>query len=164
MANQAYINEGGINGTGEGLVNPNSKEFLVLQQKIQDAAAKRDPIARIEDQLLGIRFRMESYFRDPEPGKLIPAGQFLQECIQALNINRKELAAYIRYEESNLSALCHGRRKISPELAIKFSRIFQIPAALWLGIQNKAEIFELNSRERQTFSDLDLRDLLNRSA
>ena len=58
MEEDKFINEGGINGTGKGLVNTNSKEFQILRQKIEEASEKRNSIDRIEDRLLGIRFRM----------------------------------------------------------------------------------------------------------
>ena len=164
MEEDKFINEGGINGTGKGLVNTNSKEFQILRQKIEEASEKRNSIDRIEDRLLGIRFRMEGYLREDSRENLISAGQFLRECIEALNIKNKRFAAYIGYEESNLSALCHGRRKITPELALKLAKIIRIPAEYWLGIQNIKELDELSKQKESDLNPLNLKDLLRKSA
>ena len=164
MEENKFINEGGITGSGKGLVNTNSKEFQVLRQKIEEASEKRNSIDRIEDRLLGIRFRMERYLGGDSGEALISAGQFLRECIAVLNIKNRQFAAYIGYEESNLSALCHGRRKITPELALKLARIVRIPAEYWLGVQNKEELAQLTEKKQPEFSELNLRDLLKKSA
>lgn len=162
MKENNIINEGGINGTGKGVLNTNSQDFITLRQKIVEAAEKRNPIDRMEDQLLGIRFRMESSMKKED--ETIGAGTFLRECIQVLKVKNKQFAAYIDYEESNLSAICHGRRKITPELAMKFFKITGIPAELWLGIQNKEELALLNETKQMGFNHMNLRDLIKKSA
>ena len=164
MKKNKFINEGGIAGTGKGLINTNSEEFLILRQKIEEASQKRNLIDRIEDHLLGIRFRMESYLNDNSGKKVISAGEFLKECIKALNVKNRDFAAYIGYEESNLSALCHGRRKITPEMALKLAKILGIPAQLWLGVQNKEELTSLGQRKQPDINNLNLKDLLKKSA
>lgn len=164
MEEHKFINEEGMIGTGEGLINTNSQEFQVLRQKIVEASKKRDPIARIEDHLLGLRFRMERYVREGLEKEVIPVGTFLKECIQAMKIKNKDFAAYIGYEESNLSALCHGRRKLTPELALKLARIVRIPAELWLAIQNREELARLDQQKQADWEHLDLRDLIRKSA
>lgn len=164
MEENKFINEGGITGTGKGLINTNRKEFQLLRQKIEEASKNRNSIDRIEDRLLGIRFQMERYLGGDSREALISAGQFLRECIEVLNIKNRQFAAYIGYEESNLSALCHGRRKITPELALKLARIVQIPAEYWLGIQNIKELTELSEKKEPNFSHLNLKDLLKKSA
>lgn len=164
MAKKEDINEGGINGLGQGILNTNSKEFLILQQKIQEAAKQRDPISRIEDVLLGIRFRMQTYLRNREETFTISAGQFLKECLQALNITNKAFATYISFKESNLSSVCKGKRKITPELALKLSKIFHIAPELWLAVQNKEELAQIKTTKAKNHQEMNLKDLLRKSA
>ena len=59
---QEIINEGGINGTGEALVNTNSEEFRALQAHIQADSSAQSEAVKIENGLLSVRFQMESYF------------------------------------------------------------------------------------------------------
>lgn len=164
MAHNDIINEGGINGIGSGIVNTNSEDFQLLRQHIQQASKDRDPIDRIEDRLLGVRFTMETYLQNPAPETLILPGEFLTICISLLGITNKTFAAYIEYKASNLSAICKGKRNITPELALKLSQIFPISAKLWLSIQNKAELSALQSQQKNTLTQLGLRDLLKKSA
>ena len=44
----------------------------------------------------------------------------------SLRIKKKAFAEYIDYKESNLSAIFKGRRRINPDLAIKFGEIFRV--------------------------------------
>ena len=146
MEEEKFINKGGIIGSGEGVVNTNSQDYLILRKTIEEASKNRNPVERIEDHLLGIRLRMERYVNSSGNIELKSAGEFLKECLKVVGIKNRLFAAYIGYEESNLSALCHGRRKLTAELAIKLEKILKIPATLWLGIQNKMELARLKEK------------------
>ncbi len=163
MAKQATINAGGINGLGAGLVNTNSREFRELQSMIKKAAADISEEKRLENALLSIRFQMESYLNEEQPKEIIPAGAFLKKFIEVLNIKQKDLAAYIGYEDSNLSALANGRRKINPGLAIKLGRIFKIPPAIWLHIQSKNDLIREARAQGEAYERYGLDDLLKKA-
>lgn len=72
------INEGGINGSGEGLVNTNSKEFKYLQRMIKEASMAQSEQQKTENRFLSIRFQMEAYLRE-ETEVIIPAGKSKSE-------------------------------------------------------------------------------------
>ena len=160
MSKRKIINEGGIIGTGEGLVNQNSKEFKELQRLIKERSSEQDDFEKIQNQLLSLRFRMESYLNDDNPKELIQAGRFLEEFVDVLNIKKKVFAKYIDYKESNLSGIFKGKRKINTDLAIKFGEIFKVDPAIWLHIQSKNELSEIIERDRAKYKKYTLKDLL----
>ncbi len=160
MSKQKIINEGGVIGIGEGLVNQNSKEFRELQKSIRERSEELTETELIANQLLSIRFQMESYLNRENPEELIQAGKFLEELVEALKIKKKSFAEYIDYKESNLSAIFKGRRKINTDLAIKFGEIFRVDPVIWLHIQSKNELLEIIDKDKEKYEKYKLEDLL----
>jgi addiction module HigA family antidote len=132
MRKEFFANEGGINGAGTGYVDTKSEDFQILLSKIREL------------RLSGIRFRMADYLKG-ESQLLKPNDipSLLSECIEALEIKKKDFAAYIGIEDSNLSAMLKGSRRISPAFALKLEQIFDISATQWLSVQAKNELDEL---------------------
>jgi addiction module HigA family antidote len=164
MNNQRVINEGGVIGTGEGLVNQNSRDFKELQRLILKNSSELDKSESIINKLLSVRFQMENYLEETESGKLIPTGMFLEWLIEALEIKKKDFAAYIDCQESNLSAILKGRRKINTDLAIKIGEIFRINPVLWLHIQSKNELTEMTDKDKKKYKKYRLEDLLKKAS
>ena len=160
MRNQKIVNEGGIIGTGEGLVNQNSKEFKELQKIIKSRSKELAESEIVANQLLSLRFQMESYLEKDDPKEVIQAGEFLEEFVDAIKIKKKDFAEYIEYKESNLSAIFKGRRKINIDLAIKFGEIFRVDPVIWLHIQSKNELLEIIERDKERYEKYKLEDLL----
>lgn len=164
MNNQKKINKGGIIGTGEGLVNQNSKDFKELQQLILKKSSELDKSESIVNKLLSIRFQMENYLEETESKKLITTGTFLEWLIEALEIKKKDFASYVDCQESNLSAILKGRRKINTDLAIKIGEIFRINPVLWLHIQSKNELIEITEKDKKKYKKYRLEDLLKKAS
>lgn len=160
MGNQKIINEGGKIGSGKGLINQNAQDFKILQEKIKKHAEELDKTELIQNRLLSLKFQMESYLEEEHPKEVISAGQFLEKLVKSLDIKKKTFAAYIDYEESNMSAIFKGRRKINTDLAIKFGEIFSLDPAIWLHIQSKNELLEIIDSEKEKYNKYSLEDLL----
>ena len=160
MSKQKIINEGGIIGTGKGLVNQNSEEFKELQKVIKGKSGELKEPELIANRLLSLRFQMEAYLERANPKKIIQAGEFLEEYVEALKIKKRVLAEYIDYKESNLSAVFKGRRKINIDLAIKLGEIFRVDPAIWLHIQSKNDLLEIIDRDKKKYEKYRLEDLL----
>ena len=163
MSKKTIINEGGIAGSGKGIVRTQEADFQDLQAKILEQSRQRSRIGKLEDQLLTVRFRMEDYLAERKPAEVLPPGAFLKSCLEILDIKNKDFAAYVGFEESNLSDLIKGRRKINPEFALKLGKIFNISPRLWLDIQNKNELLTLNSERSAETRQFGLGDLLAKS-
>lgn len=158
---EKFINEGGINGLGTGLVNTNSNDFKLLQQKIIQTAQQRSSYQKMDDNLFSIKRQMLAYFNQQQPEETIAVGYFLNRLVKVLKIKNKTFAAYIEYNESNLSALYKGRRKINSDLAIKLGHIFNIAPDLWLNIQNKNELLLLKKAHKTKYAKYKLEDLIS---
>lgn len=68
-------------------------------------------------------------FRPQHPGTI------LQEELKSRGIKQKVFAQTIGLQPSHLSALLHGARNISPQLAARLENALQIPAHVWLNLQ-----------------------------
>jgi plasmid maintenance system antidote protein VapI len=163
MNTERIINEGGVNGSGLGLVNTNSNDFKELKSVMQNAFHVQTETLKIENGLLALRFRMEEYLSQKEVKEIISVGVFLRLFVTLLNVKNKDLANYINYKESNLSALLRGNRKINIDLAIKFGNIFRIDPLIWLHIQTKNELIKAKNDELGEYKKYKLEDLLKNS-
>jgi addiction module HigA family antidote len=161
MSKSKKLNEGGIQGTGEGLVNQNSESFKKLQELIESHSKEQSASEQLWNRLISLRFQMEFYLKEEMPEELKPAGYYLERYIEALEIKKKDFASYIGYQESNLSAILKGRRSISTDLAIKLGEIFQIDPALWLNIQSKNDLLKIIQRDKKKYNKYSLEDLLD---
>lgn len=164
MNNGRIINAGGINGLGIGLIDLNSKDFKELQNAIKNHSVNLVEERRIENGMLSIRFQMEEYLNKDKPERIVPPGEFLKEFVKLLKIKNKTLAGYISYEESNLSAIFNGKRKINVDLALKFGKIFKVDPAIWLHIQSKNELLELELEKEEFYDNFGLEDLLKKAS
>ena len=162
MSNQNTTNIGGINGLGESLINTNSLEFRALKNMIHESFQSQSEEERIANSLLSIRFQMETYINASIALEdLIVPGFFVEKLLEAVHVTKKQLAAYVHYEYTNLIALIKGRRKINSDLAIKLGQIFGIDPVIWLHIESKNELIQALSSSKQTLS---LQGLLNKAS
>ncbi len=156
------INPGGINGTGKGVVNINSKDYKGLQKAILEHSKNQNPKERIKYELISLKLQLESYISESEPDQLISAGEFLKKHLTALKVRNKQLANYLEIEESNLSAILKGRRKINPDLAFKLGQLFKIEPNYWLLIQSKNELLQIDKKRKAIYKKYRLEDLLKK--
>lgn len=156
------VNVGGINGLGESLINTNSADFRGLKEMIKNSFTSQDEETKIENNLLSIRFQMESYINAQiSVDRIKVPGIFVEQLLRAVNVSKKQLAEYIDYEYTNLISLLKGRRKINSDLAIKLGQIFKIEPVIWLHIESKNELLKEMSKKKNTLS---LKGLLNKAS
>ena len=157
------INEGGINGTGQGVVNINSSDYKDLQKAVQEHAKKQSFHQKINYELISLKLQIESYIEEIEPVVIVSSGVFLRKYLKAINVKNKEFANYIEMEEANLSMIMKGKRKINTELAYKLGQIFNINPNYWLLIQSKNELLRIDNKRKTTFKKYRLNDLLQKA-
>jgi len=153
------VNEGGINGTGKGIVNTNSKDFKGLQNAIIEHAKKQSPEDKIKYKLISLKLQMQTYISKEDVKEKIEVGEFLKRHLKAINIKNKQFANYIEIEESNLSSIINGRRKINIDTAFKLGQLFNINPNFWLLVQSKNELLEVRKNKYQKYK---LKDLLKK--
>jgi plasmid maintenance system antidote protein VapI len=158
MKKNSTINEGGINGLGESLVNHNSSAFKALKEAITARSKEQSKSKRIENELLSLRFQMETYLSNSHKETIVPAGRFIEQMLEKVGVSKKKFSNYIGYDYSNLISVLKGRRKVNPDLAMKVGKIFGIDPAIWLHIESKNElsIYRNSNETDQKYSLVDL--------
>lgn len=150
----------GIIGLGRGYVDTESADFKALQTAILEHSQKQSPKDKLRNELLRLRFKMEEYNSKTLPQNPVEAGEFIKEFLKLLDIQSKVFAQYIGYQESNLSALYKGRRKINHDLALKLGKIFNTTPDLWLSIQTKNELWKIQQADKEQYEKYSLKDLV----
>lgn len=163
MKKNKIVNEGGINGLGESLVNTRSKDFIGLQEIIKSAYKEQSKEDRVNNDLLSIRFQMESYLNSSVSTSYISVGSFIEKFLKAIGVKKNRFAEYIDYEYSNLISLLKDRRKINSDLAIKLGQIFRIDPVLWLHIQSKNDLSK-QMKDKNIKRKYSLKDLLKKAS
>ena len=154
--------EDGFNGFGLNIVEAEDrKELDFAKQKILELSKKQTPEEIRANNLLSLKFQMQSYVAKRDNTEIIEAGFFLQELIRAVGVSQKVFAKYIDYKPSNLSALLKGRRKISIDLALKLGKIFNINPTLWINIQSKNELRKMQMQDMKKYEAYHLDTLLS---
>lgn len=61
-----------------------------------------------------------------------PGGFVLRECIQPMGLSITDAATALGVTRTTLSELVNGKRGISPEMAVRLSKVFGGRAETWL--------------------------------
>jgi addiction module HigA family antidote len=61
-----------------------------------------------------------------------PGGFVLRQCIEPLGLTIKDAAAALGVTRTTLSELVNGKRGISPEMAVRLSKVFGGSAEIWI--------------------------------
>ena len=61
-----------------------------------------------------------------------PGGVVLRQCIEPLELTNTQAATALGVTRTTLSELVNGRRGISPEMAVRLSKVFGGSAESWL--------------------------------
>ncbi len=61
-----------------------------------------------------------------------PGGFVLRQCIEPLHLTITAAATALGVTRTTLSELVHGKRGISPEMAVRLSKVFGGSAESWL--------------------------------
>ena len=74
-----------------------------------------------------------------------PGGLVLRECIQPLGLTITDAAAALGVTRTTLSELINEKRGISPEMAVRLSKVFGGSAATWLTQQAHYELSQVRA-------------------
>jgi antitoxin HigA-1 len=75
-----------------------------------------------------------------------PGGVVLRQCIEPLRLSITDAAAALGVTRTTLSELVNGKRGISPEMAVRLSKVFGGSAASWLTQQAHYELAQIDAR------------------
>lgn len=72
-----------------------------------------------------------------------PGGFVLRQCIKPLGLSITEAAAALGVTRTTLSELVNGKRGISPEMAVRLSKVFGGSAESWLVQQVQYDLAQI---------------------
>ena len=74
-------------------------------------------------------------------------GEILKAELRERKIKQRSLAQMKGMRPSHLSALIHGKRSISPQVAARIEEALNIPAKIWLNLQSNYNLDILRQSE-----------------
>jgi addiction module HigA family antidote len=74
-----------------------------------------------------------------------PGGFVLRQCIEPLGLTITDAAAALGVTRTTLSELVNGKRGISPEMAVRLSKVFGGSAASWLTQQAHYDLSQVHA-------------------
>jgi len=74
-----------------------------------------------------------------------PGGLVLRECIEPLGLTITDAAAALGVTRTTLSELVNGKRGISPEMAVRLSKVFGGSAEGWLTQQAQYDLAQVRA-------------------
>ena len=78
--------------------------------------------------------------KPPHPGSFV-----LRQCIEPLGLTVTQAAAALGVTRTTLSELVNEKRGISPEMAVRLSKVFGGSAATWLTQQAHYELSQVRT-------------------
>ena len=77
----------------------------------------------------------EKYLPPIHPGEILKT-----EFLEPLNLSQNRLAKEIGVPPRRINEIVHGKRAITADTALRFSRFFGTTAQLWLNLQSHYEL------------------------
>ena len=85
----------------------------------------------------------------------IHPGEILnEEFLQPMKITQYRLAKSIGVDARRIHAIVHGKRSITAETALLFSRFFGNSAEFWMGLQTQYDLESTEDRLSQKLEDV----------
>lgn len=83
------------------------------------------------------------------PGEILK-----EEFLNAMGISAYRLAKEINVPETRISEIVHGKRSITADTAIRFSKFFGTTAEFWLNLQNIYDLEEEKNNHAPEFETI----------
>ncbi len=134
-------------------------EFILSHSQEQTKERK------IKNELLSIKYQIEDYINSENPSIKLKVLDFVRLYLRTFNITQKKLADLFEMQDSNLHKYLVGERKLNAHLVLKLSSFSHLSPELWLRIEVKNELFEINAEKRRNknYNKYDYRKLLESS-
>ena len=81
--------------------------------------------------------------RDPKRKPTHPGEILLEDVLPALKMTQGELAKRLGVSRLSVSELLHGKRSLSPDMAVRIGRLTNTTAESWLRMQAAVDLWTL---------------------
>jgi addiction module HigA family antidote len=78
---------------------------------------------------------------------ITPGEVLLEEFLIPLNISQSSLSRDMNITLRRINEICHGKRAITPDTALRLSTYFGVSAEFWLMLQQRYELEILRDKE-----------------
>lgn len=89
---------------------------------------------------------------DNKLANIHPGEVLKEEFLVPMNISAYRLAKEINIPQTRISEIIHGKRSITADTAIRFSKFFGTTAEFWLNLQN---LYDLEEEEKKHASEFE---------
>ncbi|MBP5591600.1 HigA family addiction module antidote protein [bacterium] len=89
---------------------------------------------------------------DNKLANIHPGEVLKEEFLVPMNISAYRLAKEINIPQTRISEIIHGKRSITADTAIRFSKFFGTTAEFWLNLQN---LYDLEEEEKNHASEFE---------
>ena len=81
-----------------------------------------------------------------------PGEVLKEEFLEPMNITAYRLAKETDIPQTRISEIIHGKRSVTADTAIRFSKFFGTTAEFWLNLQNLYDLEEEESKHKAEFA------------
>lgn len=92
---------------------------------------------------------MNAYF----PQSATHPGEMLEEKLEEIQMGVKEFALRSDKPEKTIIAILKGESSVTPDMALSFEKVLEIPASLWNNMQSSYNDFQVRERRKVTLAD-----------
>lgn len=138
------------------------KKLLSINKFVKEHSNKQSKENKIKFKLLAIQYKLEDYLEkgDVKENEILSLLDFVKMYIEALNITKKDLAAYFGMEDSNLHKYLTGHRKLNPEIVLKISAFSNTNPEYWYRVQIKNELLKLKKSKIRDYEKYHYKNLI----
>lgn len=86
--------------------------------------------------------RVPSHRTPTHPGEML-----LEEFLTPMGLTKQKLAAAIHVPELQIHNLIQGQEGISPSLALRLARVFNMSASFWMNLQLRWDLYQAQQAE-----------------
>src|SRR5688572_21613062 len=128
---------------GTGIVDTSTEAFKEFHRQVAKSLGKQSKEQIIKNKIFAIKFKMEKYLNDDNPGYIIQSGEFLKQMLDLIGIRSIDMAEALNYKPTNFSAIINGNREVTPALAVHLGYFRRISPHLWTHIESKNAVMEI---------------------
>jgi len=82
--------------------------------------------------------------RPTHPGELLR-----EDVLPALGMTQTELAERLGVSRLTVSELLHGKRALSPDMAVRLARLLRTTPESWLNMQQAVDLWEIEHQDKK---------------
>lgn len=138
-------------------IDTGTEEFDQFQAFLLNKSNERSEKQQQKIDMLSLQYKMQNYINDSQHS--ITVGDFIREYLNVLGIKHSDFARYLDINPSNFSKILSGERPLNYELALILGVLFEVEPIIWLTIQNRNKLHELEKEKKDELKEYSIDDI-----